>query len=402
MTTQAVDVGDSSQAAIRIFEEVTWGTDPGASVTYQDLPFVSETLRADQPSVTSEIVNSTRRINGVVFTDLNALGDITTELILVAYDAFWAALAMGTMSAGSTVTSATTITVAASGTQTTYTRGAGDFTADGWIVGDWIYSDDFANAANNVPRKITTATALVLTAEGTVPVAEALSVDLKEGKVVTDGNTFTSYAITKDWTQYSDTYLQYLGMALNAGQVSLQANNRISLTFSFIGKSENRETTEPGDGSPTAASTNNMVEPAGGPLLFLEGGAGGPQRLIDCAVNWSNGLYPIGQADTIGPIAIGKGPKSCTGSWSSYVTASGAEVLMDKYHDKTRSAVAFVWQDDALNYLVFDLAKVVYTNMTMQLQGGGQASQVRAEFTCEEATEGALSFLWRTVAITAA
>ena len=112
-------------------------------------------------------------------------------------------------------------------------------------------------------------------------------------------------------------------------------------------------------------------------------------------------LYAIPQAGVLGAIAIGLGQKSATGSYETYVTDDAGLELMDKFHDRTDSAIAYVLGDPDGNYICFDMAKISYTAMAAPFLGNGQPSPVRAEWTAKPGVEASVTSLFKFALYTA-
>ncbi len=403
MTTQPVTIADANLAEMRIEEEAAWGV-ADVTPTYTDLPYTNESLGQDTETMESEIIVSSRRVKEVIVTGIMASGDIVSEVICEQFDALWEALSMGTYSSTDTE-AAVAVDITVSGEDTVFTRtDAGDWTTK-FTVGDWVKTSTLTLAANNGFRKVKTVIAAVLTlagATGTADPTETVTVDLLAA--VVDGNTFRSYTGEREHTDLANTFEQLLGLVLNGCALAINNQQKLGVTFSFLGKSETNQTATGGDGSPTAVSTNNVLSVASDTALFMEGD-GGSDRLVNLGLNFTNGIYPVRAAGEgaagLAPIAMGKGTKGLTGTFEGLFELTASQLIMNKYRNQTESAVAVVLTDAAGNAIVFDVPRILYTNARSNVGGRSQSVMVNADWTASEATEGSVKLLWRIATFTA-
>lgn len=401
-TTRPVNVGDLNRTATYVVQEGAWGVDPGAGATYGEVPHVTTNLTGNKPSVTSEVVDSGRRVKDLIFTGLNASGSISTELILEAYDEFYGAVAMGEFVAQAELPAATIIStnITMSGTSIELSRSSGSFVSDGWAVGQWVMPVGFLLGANAVPRKVSAVAALLLTVEGTVALDETKGVQMVRLKTVTDANVFKSYSIYNEWTQFSNRFLHWLGMAVNGSKVTLTPQNKVTTSFDFLGKSQTRVTSAPGTGTPVAAPANRVVSSGSGLKVAMEGGSGA-MRLVSQNTEYANGLYAVEQAGQIGPITMGLGTKSAKGDFVTYVTDTTGLELLDKWENETETSLAYVFGDPNGNFMVLDHPRVLLETAEAPFAGSNAASEVSCSWQALPYVEGAVTFLWRMAFYTA-
>lgn len=256
-------------------KETNWGELPGATsakvlrrVT-SDMNLAKETyssaeIRADyQTAVFNHGVRS-------------ATGSLNGELSPGSYADFLGSLVAKDFAAVTALTGLS-ITIAASGSNFTVTRGTGSFITDGVKVGDVVAltagTFNAANSNNNLLVIAVTALALTvrvlsttaLVAEG--PIASAtLTTRGKKTEVPLTGHTNQSYSIEEFYSDIAQSEV-YTGMKVESAAVSLPSTGFATIDLSFMGKDLGSTGTSAYYTSPTAASTTGVVAAVNGAVV---------------------------------------------------------------------------------------------------------------------------------------
>lgn len=207
----------------------------------------------------------------------SAEGTISGEFSPGTYSDLFAAALAKAFVAGVAITGAA-ITVAASGSQYTLTRGSGSYLTDGFKVGDVVRMTAATGLNADCLNKnllITALTATVATcsvlndstmtpAAGT---AVSLSVTGKKTFVPQTGHTSDSFTV-EEW--YSDIAQSevFTGCKVNTIGISIPATGMATLDFGFMGKDLAQSGTTQYFTTPTALGTTGVMAGVNGVVVF--------------------------------------------------------------------------------------------------------------------------------------
>lgn len=195
----------------------------------------------------------------------------------LSYQAFIAALLRQAFAATSSIASLS-LTIAASGSGYTITRGSGDFLTGGIKVGDVVRLAGASLAAGNVGVNLlvtgVTATVLTvlvptgtaLTAEG--PIASCtVSVPGKKSWVPTTGHTNLYYTIEEWFADLTRSHL-YQDVQVGSLDVSVPATGNVSVSFGMIGLGSRVKSGSQVLTTPSAETTTGVVASIAGAAVI--------------------------------------------------------------------------------------------------------------------------------------
>lgn len=207
----------------------------------------------------------------------SAEGTISGEFSPGSYSDLFAAALAKVFVAGVTVAGAG-ITVAASGSQYTLTRGAGSYLTDGFKIGDVVritlatgLNADCLNKNLLITALTATiATCSVLNGSTMTPAAGTTVTVAVQGKktfVPQTGHTSDSFTV-EEW--YSDIAQSevFTGCKVNTIGVSIPATGMATLDFGFMGKDLAQTGTSQYFTSPTALGTSGVMAGVNGVVVF--------------------------------------------------------------------------------------------------------------------------------------
>jgi hypothetical protein len=299
-----------------------------------------------------------------------AEGTLAGELSPASYADFMGAIVARDFTAGATTSSAA-ITIAASGDLYTLTRTAGNFTTDGYKVGQVVRLTaaglSAANAGNNLLITAMTDTVLTvkvvngsaLVAEGPIAAVAVAAVG-KTTFVPTSGHTDNSYTV-EEW--YSDIAQSevYSGMKVNSVAVKLPATGLSTIDVGFAGKDMAQSGTSQYFSSPTAQGSNGIFAAVNGVMLVN----GAPVALVTTAdftiARATENATAVG-SNSVADIFTGR--ITVTGNLSVYFQDAAFRTMFD---DETPASIVLVLTSDTANnsdFVTFTLPKVKLGSFT--------------------------------------
>jgi len=240
-------------------------------------------------------------------------------------------------------------------------------------VNQWIKVTGFTEAANNGYFKIIGKTAgkLVVTGGTLVTEAEGNAVTLKQGAVVFNGVSKTSFNIERTYEDLSHEIALFTGMMPEQLALNISVDQIITGGLSFIGKQETSLATSGGTGYTPATTTEAVNAVENITSIFENMNAMDASAL---SITLKNNLRAKQKIGALGAFEIGSGTVSITGNLTAYYNN---KTLIDKYLNQTVTSFAFVVVDVAGNAYVFDMPGVKFSSG--QRNGGALNSDVMAE-----------------------
>ena len=271
MAFQKIAEGISKVLAYK--KETTWGELPtatGGQVVRRvtgTFNLAKETYQSDEIRTDYQMADYRHGIRSVE-------GSIAGELSPGTYSDFIAAALARDFTVG---VASVGLDVTAQETAPQFTRGAGDFLADGFKVGDVVRFTGFVATANNDKNflvvAVTALTMSVIALDGSAVVAEVGPVGAVDVEVVgsktfapVSGHTDDSFTWEEYYADIDDSEV-YTGNKVNTLGLSLPATGLTTIDIAFMGK----DLVQTGSGqyfaAPTAQGTNGIFAAVNGALI---------------------------------------------------------------------------------------------------------------------------------------
>lgn len=227
-------MSSSNQVRVAVIEEATYGVTPGAG-DFDTARFTSESLSGTPETTESQQIRVDRASSGQVVTGLTVGGDLNAELAKEdIVDKFIESAMYSTFA----TTGATAVDLTIDVTLKTITRAAGDWDADGIVVGDLLSLTAFANTENNVEVMVTSVDSVTVIKfagpDGMVDETGAgTSFELNDK--ISIGTTKKSFSIEKQFLDLTTKGVNYRGMIASQMSLSFTYGEIAGMTFNFQG-----------------------------------------------------------------------------------------------------------------------------------------------------------------------
>jgi Phage tail tube protein len=337
----AISKGITKQVAIK--KEATYGVLAGATGS-RLMRRVTSNFNLKKDTFQSNEIRTDYQMadfrHGVRSVD----GTVSGEFSPGSYSDLFAAALAKAFVAGVAITGAA-ITIAASGTQYTLTRGAGSYLTDGFKVGDItrITAGTGLNADSlNKNLLITALTATVATVSTlnastmtpAVGTAVSYSVAGKKSFVPTTGHTSDSFTVEEFYPDIAQSEV-FTGCKVNTIGVKIPSSGMTTLDFGFMGKDLTQTGTTQYFTTPTALGVAGVLAGVNGVVVFN----GLPVGVItDATINLKRN---IANATVLGSTSISEafdGRALVDGSFSLYFTDA---VAKDAFKNETEVSLIF-------------------------------------------------------------
>lgn len=325
--------------------ESTWGTPPSAgSANY--LRRVSCDLDQTKGTYQSNEIRTDYQIADFRHGVKKAGGTLKGELSPGSYADFIAAALRRAFTAVTALTGLS-LTIAASGSAYTITRGSGSFLTDGVKIGNVVRltAGSFTAANLNTNLFVVALTALVCTvlvvnggtlvAEG--PIASAtMTLPGKKTYTPISGHTDLSYSIEQRYTDINQ-YELFTGNKVSTLAIQAPATGMIGIDIGFMGQQRYAAETSAYFTSPTAASSTGVLASSSG-MLVVNGAA-------IAVVTGLNVSYDGGMTSPEGVVGsnlipdIFEGRVKITGDFSAYFQDG---TFRDAFDDESAVTLALV------------------------------------------------------------
>lgn len=335
---------------LRGIEEVTFGTTPGGSPTFIDIPFTSETISQEEDTSDSETIRSDRQVADVARTNLRARGDTNHNFAYGQFDTLIRrALLSADWSSAVAVGPITTISFESIATSSTTNPKILD-SASGFgsiNVGEWVKVIGDSVAANNTWCKVlvqSTGTLEVLPANAAndfTDDAAGDSVTVTQGSQVVNGVSEVSHSLEKEFVDVSKFKL-IPGAVIERMGMTIPALGRITNLFGWLAQKDTRPAATAA-GSTTAAPSNPEMIGNAAPKALILGGAS--FDFIEMGWTLNNNASERTKAGTEGLISVGFGQCTVEGTLQAYF--EGQDTPIDNALAFTTTDLALVLEDRA-------------------------------------------------------
>lgn len=380
------DFGTSNRVALRQVAESTWGTTPGTP-TFDAVRFTSESLNYNADFITSEEIRADRMTPDTIQVSSQAGGDINGEWSYATYDAFIAAALYGSwVTTGSTVSAATDIGITkTAGSPNTWTLDSSvtDFTAQAWVVGQFLRVEGFSTAGTFWAEIVSIDSASQVTIYPLSDVAtEAAgdSVTITPANYVRNGTTKSSFTIQKAFTDLATPELwNFSGARISTWSLELATGSILNTTFGILAKDAQMTETQFAGATINAANTNTVLNAVDNiAAIVFDGDPGGSTFYFNSlSVQLDNQLRGQEAVGTLGLIGVEAGRLALTGNIELYFENSA---LFDKFRAATAFSLSFQAQDAAGNSYVVTIPRAKYTSMEIVAGGSDQDIFASAQF----------------------
>jgi len=374
-------MSDADRFSLAYVAESTFGKTPGGPPILQNLRFTSCSFKEEANIIESNEIRDDGQVEDLIRAGVNISGDFGFELSYSTYDDFLAALLRSSgWSSPAIVTPGTgfAVTNAGGGTYdiTDSFNGLGSLN-----VGQWIEIRGFTNAANNGYAKITAAVAGSITVEGNgdgVNEVAGAAVTIIEGAQIVNGNSDNSFVFEGVYEDLSNEFVGWNGITIEGAQMTIAAEQIITGTFSCLGTRESTSSATIGNGSNTAANTNEVMASTEDVLELQEGATLAPISLVSLQLNIANNLRMRREVANLAPVSIGKGRFNVTGTLAIYYPDS---TLADKFLNQTITRFAVKIEDPTGNAYIIECPEVKITDAPRVPPGTNQDIMLEAAFT---------------------
>ncbi len=379
------DFGTSNRVALRQVAESTWGTTP-ATPTFDAVRFTSESLNYNADFITSEEIRADRMTPDTIQVSSQAGGDINGEWSYATYDDFIEAALYGTWASTGSPVTATDISVTKTvGTPNTWQIGtvAEDFTAQSWVVGQFIKVEGFSVAGTFWAEiaSIDSATAMtVFPLTDVATEAAGDSVTITPANYVRNGTTKRSFTIQKAFTDLATPeFWNFTGARISTWSLELATGSILNTVFGVLAKDANMTETQYAGATLNAANTNTVLNAVDNiASIVFDGDPGGSTFYFNSlSINLDNALRGQEAVGTLGLIGVEAGRLSVTGSVELYFENSA---LFDKFRGATAFSLSILAQDTAGNSYIVTIPRAKYTSMEIVAGGTDQDIFASAQF----------------------
>lgn len=337
MATKAIGINK----VVAYKEETNWGEVP-TNTGAKQIRRVTADFNLVKENYSSNEIRTDYQTSDFRHGVRSAEGSISGELSPGAYADFYAALLARDFTAVAGTASAE-VTIAASGTNFSITRTAGDWLADGIKVGHIVRMTgaglNAANVGNNLLVIGVTATVLTvkvlsstsLVAEGPIT-AVALAPVGKETYIPQTGHTDKSFTFEQWYSDIEESEV-YSGVKFASASISLPATGLVTTEFSAMGKDLTQSGVTQYFSSPTAAGTNGIFASVQGALI-VNGTEGACITDATISIERAQENAICVGSNSISEMFVGK--INVTGSLSAYFSDS---TLRNYFDDETEVTI---------------------------------------------------------------
>lgn len=374
------NLASTSRAQVRYILESVFGVTPTTG-NPKNLRFVGESFDFSLTKETSKEIRSDRQLTGAVTTDAKSSGDLNIHMQYAEYDPLIEALMMSTFTAYGTAGVGASFSAAYTATTITATAapsGNSDFTL--LQPGQWFRVSHAGNANNGKVFRVSLtvpATTTVITLDpSTVAIAVASTAGAAlQSSRISNGVLERSFTVEKNFADVSQ-FFAYRGQYVSKMMLKFASGALLDGSFSFMGKDAIRTSTTSLPGSPIASQTYEIQNAVTGVGQLWEGGVPLASTYIKSLdLSFDNNLRDQGAIGNLGPVGIGVGDFSATGTFQAYF-ANGA--LFDKFRNDIYSSLCVSCQDSSGNGYVITHPRIML--MSCKVVASGKNGDVMADF----------------------
>ena len=229
--------------ALAYRRETTFGTLATNDATAKVIPYVSSSIGLTKSTIGSQEVRSDFQVATMRHGNRGVGGDLQLQLQTGTYQELMSSAVRRDWTTITALAALTNVSAAALTVGGTFTRATGSWITDGLYVGLVVRMTGWTTTAagnNNRNYTIIALTATVMTVAETVAAKAAgdsvvVSVPGRVTFMPTTGHTQTSYTV-EEWKPDVPRSHRHVGLRVNTMSLSMQPNDRATLSFGFIGR----------------------------------------------------------------------------------------------------------------------------------------------------------------------
>ncbi len=256
-------LASSNRAALRYIPEVTFGITP-ATPAFNELRYNGESINFNINNVVSDEIRSDRMTSDLIQVQADASGDFNFELSYSVFDEFIEACLAGTW--GALIAVSESDISATTGTNI-FNTAAGDFLADGVIVGQWLEVRGYVDDTINGYHRVLTVTASDITVTN-IPATEGAGPAITMGgAVLRNGSVERSFSVQKVLEDLTpNQFMLFRGMRVGQMTLAFETASILTGVFSFMGLSHKADTTGEAGQTLVPAPTEDVMNATGNVL----------------------------------------------------------------------------------------------------------------------------------------
>lgn len=382
-------MSDSNREALSYEKEgATYGTAPGTAL--EDVRYTGESLNHTTNAVSSDEIRSDRQVPDVTRVGIGASGDTNHRFSYAEFDDWLesALLSATWTTADADIAGANTTSVGSG--NGVYTLDAGTWSATP-SAGDILEIRGSATAANNgykVVVSATTTTVTVAETGTTTAAAEDLVIDILSQ--VTNGTTFASYTIQKEYEDLTNIFQLFPGMVIEGLSLEAAIESLISLTFNWVGKGAVAPAPTTTFAARNGTTSNELFNGVDHIPLTGEGATHAAIELTSISMALTNNSRQLAVLGQLGAQDVGLGHVEVSGTLQMYFSDA---TIMDKYTGNTATELIIVFEDTLGNGYVIYMPQVKLTSGAGN--AGSQDADVIGDFAFTAYRDATLGYTLR-------
>lgn len=374
----------SNSVALRYIEEATLGTTP-ATPALTSIRFTSEDLNFNVEFESSEEIRSDRMRSDTIQVGASADGKIEGELSYATYDDFIEGAQFSSWLTTGAAMVETDISInKTAGTPNTYAleTAAGDFTANSWVVGQFVSVAGFAVAGTFWAQIVSLAalSMVIRPLSDEVDEAAGASITITPLNFIRNGVERHSYTIQKAFTDLTaPEYQNFLGSVVDKMMLKLETKSILTVEFEFVSTSAEMTETQFAGATFNAANTNDVMNAVGNVAsITFDGDPGAaPYYFNNLELEVNNNVRGQEAVGTLGFIGVVPGRQEINGKLELYFENSS---LFDKFRATTAFALSFMVADASGKRYILTIPRAKYTSMEIVAGGLDEDIFASAEF----------------------
>lgn len=372
-----MSLASSNRVGLRFIPEVTFGDIP-ATPAFNELRYTGESLNYNITNVTSDEIRSDRMTSDLVQVSGDASGDVNVEVSYDAYDLLLEASLAGTWSA---VLAVSEIDISAATADDSFNTVAGDFLADGIVVGKWFEVRGFTDdTINGYYRAVSVTSAKVVVTPAISAIETAGNTITMGGSMLRNGTVLRSFSVQKELQDITPpSFFIYNGVRMGQLQLNFETGSILTGVFSMMGLGAAVNTVGEASQTEVAAPTNEVMNSVSNLLQIEIDGVISTAFFNTLSLSVNNNLRPQDAIGNLPHVGIALSRLEITGDTEIYFQDN---VEYNKYLNATAFSISFRVEDNAGNAYIFTLPRCKYE--TGEVVAGGldqdvfQRSTIRA------------------------